>query len=491
MASRLHMGAVIAADAVVDKVEAMLSRIPSLRIVSVPEKIFSGLSSTETPQGRAGLVRLKEWTLEDLTGSTPSDRHPGWLAGPWKRRRGRAIRGGLRRNRRCIPERFGPRAQPEMPPRLGRVDLPGTLGTEGRSQYRGGSFLRPTGSLPTPRCPALQNPRIQADLSVPCALVIGGEAHGVGSVMESGGNLRSHSHLAAWESLNEAAVAAAVTVIRSAAPEGGPHEALFDASPLPHIGCAWRFQAPSWLSACGPNGWSDFAGQQHILGSGKPLRIQIERDPVAIHDPLGTARRGQDHPGPPGRQTMSKSEFVPFSAVLAGIKEIKAVMADAEKLRKMGRRTVLFVDEIHRFNKAQQDAFLPYVERGDIILIGATTENPSFEIVSALLSRTKVYALRALSVPEIVSLLERALPVIGVQAEPELLEQIAKSIPAGDARTAYNILDLASTAARDGKLEKGSRGIGHGSQGPALRQSGRRAFQPGLGSAQKRPILRP
>ena len=99
---------------------------------------------------------------------------------------------------------------------------------------------------------------------------------------------------------------------------------------------------------------------------------------------------------------MTRCEFIPFSAVLSGIKEIKAVMADAERLRRLGRRTMLFIDEIHRFNKAQQDAFLPYVERGDIILIGATTENPSFEVNSALLSRSKVYVLRALTVAEIV-----------------------------------------------------------------------------------------
>ena len=108
--------------------------------------------------------------------------------------------------------------------------------------------------------------------------------------------------------------------------------------------------------------------------------------------------------GPPGvgKTTLARliaritrCEFIPFSAVLSGIKEIKAVMADAERLRRIGRRTILFIDEIHRFNKAQQDAFLPYVERGDIILIGATTENPSFEVISALLSRSRVYALRA------------------------------------------------------------------------------------------------
>jgi len=128
------------------------------------------------------------------------------------------------------------------------------------------------------------------------------------------------------------------------------------------------------------------------------------------------------------------------------------VMADAERLRRSGRRTVVFVDEIHRFNKAQQDAFLPYVERGDIILIGATTENPSFEVISALLSRSKVYALKALTVGEIVTLLTRALKTLELSAPETLLEQIA-IFSNGDARTAYNILELASAVAHDGVIE--------------------------------------
>ena len=199
-----------------------------------------------------------------------------------------------------------------------------------------------------------------------------------------------------------------------------------------------------------PERLEDFIGQEHILGPGKPLRRQIERDEltsIILWGPPGV-----------GKTTLakliarvSKCEFIPFSAVLSGIKEIKAVMADAEKLRRMGRRTILFIDEIHRFNKAQQDAFLPYVERGDIILIGATTENPSFEVISALLSRSRVYALRGLTVPEIVTLLQRALPVVRLTAPDELLEQIA-IYANGDARQAYNTLEAAGAAATSGAL---------------------------------------
>jgi len=199
-----------------------------------------------------------------------------------------------------------------------------------------------------------------------------------------------------------------------------------------------------------PERLEDYIGQEHILGEGKPLRRQIERDQltsIILWGPPGV-----------GKTSLAKliarvtrCEFIPFSAVLSGIKEIKAVMADAERLRNLGRRTILFIDEIHRFNKAQQDAFLPYVERGDIILIGATTENPSFEVISALLSRSRVYALRGLTVPEIVTLLKRALPVLELRASDELLEQLA-IYSNGDARQAYNTLEAAAAASAGGEL---------------------------------------
>jgi putative ATPase len=206
-----------------------------------------------------------------------------------------------------------------------------------------------------------------------------------------------------------------------------------------------------------PRTLDEFVGQEHVLGPGKPLRAQIERDQ------LGSLILW----GPPGVgkttlariiATLTRADFVPFSAVLSGIKEIKAVMADAEKSRRAGRRTLIFIDEIHRFNKAQQDAFLPYVERGDIILIGATTENPSFEVVSALLSRAKVYALRSLSVAEVVALLRRALAdedrglgARRLSASADLLEQIA-IYANGDARSAYNLLELTAAASEGPEL---------------------------------------
>src|SRR5579862_2011187 len=195
---------------------------------------------------------------------------------------------------------------------------------------------------------------------------------------------------------------------------------LFDSAPLENIDDPKRPLAERMR----PDKLEDFVGQQHILGPGKPLRAQIERDQLTsliLWGPPGVGKTTLARLV----ATLTRCDFIPFSAVLAGIKEIKAVMVDAERARRMGRRTVLFVDEIHRFNKAQQDAFLPYVERGDIILVGATTENPSFEIVSALLSRTKVYALQALPTDEIVMLLDRALKVLGLASSRELLEQIA------------------------------------------------------------------
>jgi putative ATPase len=198
-----------------------------------------------------------------------------------------------------------------------------------------------------------------------------------------------------------------------------------------------------------PHTLDEILGQEHLLGPGKPLRTAIERDQIPsmiLWGPPGV-----------GKTTlaqviahMTKSDFVRFSAVLSGIKEIKEVMLAAERTRLLGRRTILFVDEIHRFNKAQQDAFLPHVERGNVILIGATTENPSFEVNSALLSRSRVFVLKALTDEHILHLLKNAAAVEHIEIEEAAMTAIA-SLANGDARTALNILELAAQTATPGE----------------------------------------
>ncbi len=207
-----------------------------------------------------------------------------------------------------------------------------------------------------------------------------------------------------------------------------------------------------------PASLSEFVGQEHLLGKGKPLRNAIERDQLS----------SMIFWGPPGsgKTTLARiiasatnSHFVGFSAVLSGVKEIKEVIKGAEGQRFFHhRRTILFVDEIHRFNKAQQDAFLPHVESGLIILIGATTENPSFEVISPLLSRTRVFTLRPLKRDQLLVILNRALKdgegglgKFPVEMEPDILEHIA-DMADGDARIALNTLEMAvMTTPPDGK----------------------------------------
>jgi putative ATPase len=209
-----------------------------------------------------------------------------------------------------------------------------------------------------------------------------------------------------------------------------------------------------------PRTLEEFVGQEALTAKGRPLREAIEHDrlqSIILWGPPGT-----------GKTTlarliarMTRAHFIAFSAVLSGIKEIRAVMTEAEEARRRrGRRTILFIDEIHRFNKAQQDAFLPRVESGDIVLIGATTENPSFEVNSALLSRSKVYVLKPLETSGIVEILrravsdtERGLGTLELSADDEALAAMGKYAN-GDARVALNLLELASaTVGQSGRID--------------------------------------
>ena len=290
------------------------------------------------------------------------------------------------------------------------------------------------------------------DLRRPTAIVLGGEGSGLPpaamSAMDETVTIPMRKSV---ESLN-VAIAASLLLYEATRQRQSLMD-LFDNDPPPPR----ERDAPAAVDPSAPlaermrpRTLDDIVGQDGLLAPGRPLREAIARDrlrSIILWGPPGT-----------GKTTLArvianatKAHFIAFSAVMSGIKEIREVMAEAEQARRRsGSRTILFIDEIHRFNKAQQDAFLPRVESGDIVLIGATTENPSFEVNSALLSRSKVHVLKPLTMAAMVTILKRAIADTerglgsqGATASDEALTGIARYAN-GDARTALNMLEMAA-----------------------------------------------
>ena len=380
-------------------------------VLIVTEDVFLSATTTEHPQGIAALVEAPEFTLQAMLRGTPLVVIAAGLQDPGNL--GTLVRSA---------EAFGA---------TGMILLPGTVSLSNAKTLRassGSAFRLPVIAMPADDAfAALREAGVQifaavardgaseADLRGPCALLLGNEGSGLpGAWIASADARLTIPYPGAVESLN-AAVAGSVLLYDAMRQRLRLHRgrittekrmSLF--SQIPDESTLRKPRTAPLAERMRPRTLEEYVGQDQLLGPGMPLRMEIERD-----DPGSMILWG---PPGVGKTTLAKiiaeatqASFIEFSAVLGGIKEIKQVMADAEKAAGFGSRTILFIDEIHRFNKAQQDAFLPYVERGTIRLIGATTENPSFEVIAALLSRCRVYRLTPLTDEQLIQLLKRAL----------------------------------------------------------------------------------
>jgi tRNA G18 (ribose-2'-O)-methylase SpoU len=447
--SGLRFSAVFFRDSARDRAERLLPQIGAqVETLLLPDKLFDSLVPSESPQGVAALVRLKNFRSRTLANACSRSNHcPRRPSGSRQPRHHSPLFRSLRQRRHRLGEGtvspFNSKVVRASAGSVFRLPIIHITENPDSKARRVSEMLRAQDVRLIATSSHKGTPLDQADLKRPAAIFFGNEGSGLPrDLMAKMDESIAIPHAAASRIAkrrrrrqHRAVRSRKAKKVNCISPAEDPQRLLVVDTDLPAQSSLALFSVS--LCLCGemdlsmglfqpiphpaadrtrpladrmrPRTLEEYAGQEHLIGPGKPLRTQIERDDTGsliFWGPPGT-----------GKTTlakiianMTKAEFIEFSAVLAGIKEIKQVMADAERARQYGTRTIVFIDEIHRFNKAQQDAFLPHVEKGNIRLIGATTENPSFEINGALLSRTRVYVLQPLTEDQIVQLLNAPSP---------------------------------------------------------------------------------